>query len=99
MLSKKVTRWRNSFFHRRCRYCSYCEYEKGVFGGYKCTAKDEKINAPWYSFGYKHNIDYLKPFCTLFEVKDAYEESKVFDNSIGGESWSWEGYSSTGPSG
>ena len=64
-----------------------------------CTAKDCKIESPWYSIYYKNPIYNIRPFCRLYEVKDAYEESKVPDNSSSGESWSWEGYPGTGPSG
>ena len=96
MLNKKVTRWRNNFFHRKCKYCVYCEYQP--IYNYYCKAKDKRIGQPWYGFGYKHDDEYWR-ICALYEVKDAYEESKVPDNSSSGESWSWEGHPGTGPSG
>ena len=99
MLSKKVTRWRNSFFHRKCKYCVHYQEEKDIWSSPHCNAKDCKIENPWYSFGYKNPIYRIRPFCTLFEVKDGYEKPKVPSNSTSGESWSWEGYPGTGPRG
>jgi len=96
MLSKKVTRWRKSFFHRKCRYCVY--RQEANFGGFYCQAKDKKIEQPWYGYGYKADDLYWR-FCRLFEVKDGYEQPKVLDNSTSGQGWSWEGYPGTGPRG
>ena len=96
MLNKKVTRWRNSFFHRKCKYCIYCKEENHFgYNVYYCKAKDKRITAPIWSY---ETVGAWR-FCTLFEVKDGYEKPKISGDSTGGESWSWEGYPGTGPSG